>query len=817
MSTRSSASDTEAIAARDRVELLRAEILRHDHLYHALDTPEISDAEYDNLFAELKRLETDFPELASADSPTQRVGASPEQAATRLAPRVQTTTVLEAINAAAGNMDRQALLLSEAFRALNAAMTPSLEKLAQGLKSINAAAAKPAIQLQELSAQFDALRASSASQAQALHALSSSLDDALVRHQQRMLSLSNAFGAQDFQAWSKRVGQILDTEDFVTVSEPKIDGLAVSLVYEDGKLAQAATRGDGRVGENVTPNVRMIETVPKQLSGAPPSRLEVRGEVYMPKDGFQQLNLQISEQNEVRTQAGRAALPLYANPRNAAAGSLRQKDPFVTAARPLDIRIYQLGWCDRDSASPDSHLETLEWLSTFGFLTSPGADRHTSFSDALTACERWSEDRDSQPFEMDGVVVKVDDLGLQADLGIVGREPRWAIAWKFPPQEASTILKRIRINVGRTGTLNPYAELEPVRVGGVTVEHATLHNVDDIHRKDVREGDTVIVRRAGDVIPQVVRPVLERRPDDALPWAAPKRCPICQSEAIRNEDDAMHYCSNRRCPAVIQRGLEHFASRAAMDIRGLGERQIALLLERGLVSDAADIYSLGERRAELVAVPGIGKKSSSKGETSYEPGARLNNLFAAIERSKSRGLSHLLVGLGIRHVGGENATLLADEFGSLDGILNADEEALAAVEGVGPTIAASIREWASQEKNRRLVRRLKEAGVEDEIQRSEAEPADTPLEGLRFVLTGRFAAMTRPEAEAQLKSLGAAVGSSVSKNTSALFAGEAAGSKRTKAESLGLPIWDEDRLIMALADPAALLSWLTEAEPSGVN
>ncbi|MXX48348.1 MAG: NAD-dependent DNA ligase LigA [Chloroflexi bacterium] len=720
MSTQTSVSDNEIIVARDRVELLRAEILRHNHLYHALNEPEVSDADYDALFAELKSLEARYPELASADSPTQTVGAPP----------------------------------GRTF--------------------------------------------------------------AVVEHRLRMLSLGNAFNAEELLAWRQRAADLLDREEWTYVSEPKIDGLAIALVYEHGRLVQAATRGDGRAGEDVTANLRAIDAVPNELSGNPPPRFEVRGEIYMPKSGFEAMNDEIGVENERRRDEGRAALTLYANPRNAAAGSVRQKDASVTATRPLSIGVYQLGWCD-DAITPDTHWETLGWLSEFGFPTTPDAAHHSGIEDALAACERWTQRRDSQAFEMDGVVVKVDDLGLQADLGIVGREPRWAIAWKFPPQEASTVVEQILVNVGRTGSINPYARLRPVRVGGVQVTNATLHNLDDIRRKDIREGDTVVIRRAGEVIPQVVRPVLERRADDSVPWTMPDDCPACGAGIVRSDDDAMHYCSDRSCSAIQQRSLEHFAGRGAMDIRGLGEKMIGLLLGEGVIRDAADIYTIPDRLEEMARVPGLGQVRKRKGEETYEVGDRLRNLAAAIERSKSRGLSYLLVGLGIRHVGGENANLLADEFRSLDNILLAPAESLAAVEGVGPIIAESIVDWALDGDNWSLVHRLQAAGVEDEVQRSDDEPTETALDGLRFVLTGRFGAMTRPQAEAQLKALGAAVGSSVSKNTTALFAGEAAGSKRTKAESLGLPIWDEDRLIVALEQPSALLNWLTEEEPADAN
>ena len=745
MSTTESAADAAQLSARARIEALRAEVQRHSHLYFVLNTPEISDHDFDQLFRELRLLESDFPELASPESPTQSVGAPP----------------------------------GRTF--------------------------------------------------------------ALVEHRQRMLSLGNAFNADELLAWNQRAADLLDRSEWTFVTEPKIDGLAIALVYDAGRLVQAATRGDGRAGEDVTANVLSIDAIPNQLRGPAPPRFEVRGEIYMPKSGFDQMNAQIAIENEERQAAGRATLPLYANPRNAAAGSVRQKDASITAVRPLNIGVYQLGWVD-DTTTPDTHWETLAWLSEFGLPTAPRAARHESIEQALAACERWVQQRDSQPFEMDGVVVKVDDLGLQADLGIVGREPRWAIAWKFPPQEASTVLERIMVNVGRTGTINPYARLQPVRIGGVEVTNATLHNLDDIRRKDIREGDTVVIRRAGEVIPQVVGPVLDRRPVNSVEWQMPTVCPgttcgelncgnshcgdadaadrcgglWCGGEVSRKADEADFYCARHNCPAIVQRALEHFVGRGAMDIRGLGERTIKLLLRHDAIHNAAGIYSIPDRLDEISQIPGLGQIERRKNENVYEIGDRLRNLAAAIERSKSRGLAYLLVGLGIRHVGGENATALAEAFSSLDAILLAPSDQLAAVEGVGPIIAQSIVDWAMIGDNWRLISQLQQAGVEDETEQPAEEPSATPLEGLRFVITGRFAAMPRPQAEAQLKALGAAVGSSVSKNTTALFAGEAAGSKRSKAETLGLPIWDEDQLVSAIERPGLILQWLSNhaAEPA---
>lgn len=706
-------TDSAQIAARNRVEELREQIRRHNRRYFIDGDPEISDADYDALFRDLQELEGRFPELVTADSPTQQVGAPVEQ-----------TT-------------------------------------------------------------FN-----------------------VVEHPLPMLSLGNAFDADELREWYGRAARLLDREEFAWVTEPKIDGLAIALLYEGGRLVQAATRGDGRRGEDVTPNIRRIATLPQELQGDPPARFEVRGEVFMPKLGFEALNERIAEANEQRAAEGKRQERLFSNPRNAAAGGVRQKDPRVTAERPLDMAIYQLGWVE-GGAPPPSHWETLEWLAAMGLPTSPRAARHTDLDTVIAACERWTRRRDDLPFDMDGVVIKVDDLRLQEDLGTVGREPRWAIAWKFPPQEATTQLKRILINVGRTGSLNPYALLEPVRVGGVTVEHATLHNLDDIHRKDVREGDVVVIRRAGEVIPQIVGPVLSRRPEGAESWQMPSVCPSCGEPTTRNEDDAMVYCRNARCPAILQRGIEHFAGRAAMDIEGLGEQLIALLMQEGFVRDAADIYALASHRDELGQIEGLGVKQKTKAEGKHRlPGKRLDSLLAAIEASKQRGLPSLLTGLGIRHVGTEVASLLAKHFRSLTAVLEAEGEALAAVNGVGRVIAESIAEWTSDESNREIVRRLIESGLSHELEHEE-QPQGTPLAGLRFVITGRLEAMSRPQAQAALKRLGAAVSSGVSKNTSVLVAGEAAGSKLHKAEELGITVWRESDLAAALSDPQAVAASLS--------
>ena len=708
-------ADSAQLEARNRVEELREQVRHHNRRYFIDDDPEISDADYDALFRELRELEERYPQLITADSPTQQVGAEVEQ-----------TTF------------------------------------------------------------------------------------AVVEHQLPLLSLGNAFNADELREWRRRASELLDLESFAYVTEPKIDGLAIALVYEEGRLVQAATRGDGRRGEDVTPNIRRIPAVPHELKGDPPRRFEVRGEVFMPKQGFEEMNARIAEENEALAAEGKRPLRLFANPRNAAAGAVRQKDPRITAQRPLDMAIYQLGWSDDDGGPsiPDGHWETLAWLAELGLPATPQAARHADLDAVIEHCERWTRRRDSLPFDMDGVVVKIDDFTLQEDLGVVGREPRWAIAWKFPPQEATTLLRKIEVNVGRTGTLNPFARLAPVRVGGVTVQNATLHNLDDIHRKDIREGDTVIVRRAGEVIPQVVGPVLSARPEGVGPWRMPDACPSCGEPPERREDEAMFYCVNRSCPEILRRSIEHFAGRGGMDIEGLGEKLVAELIAAGYVRSMADIYDLPERRDELGATPFLGVKAKTKTQLEqgdYLPGQRLGNLLAAIEQSKSRGLPALLTGLGIRHVGAEVASLLADRFGSLSAILDADQETLAGVDGVGGIIAESVREWASDEQNRELARRLDAAGVVVKIERREhsGDAAEAPLAGLRFVITGRLDAMSRPQAEAALKQLGAAISGSVSKNTTALIAGEAAGSKLRKAQELERPIRGEDWLLAALEDPTA--------------
>lgn len=599
----------------------------------------------------------------------------------------------------------------------------------------------------------------------------------VVEHRQRMLSLSNCFSDDDLAAWHRRTSALLGRDDFSLVSEPKVDGLAVALVYEDGKFVQGATRGDGTHGENITANLRTIRSIPLSLTGDPPPRFEVRGEVYMTKSGFEEMNTLRAERGE----------PIYANPRNSAAGSVRQLDPRVTAERPLHVYIYQLGWCE--GTFPQRHSAVLGWLSEMGFRTNPDAAEHADMEGARTRISWWADRRDRLDYDIDGVVLKVDDIKAWDALGVVGREPRWATAFKFPAQQRTTRLKEIHVNVGRTGAINPFAELEPVFVGGATVRMATLHNESDIRRKDIRIGDTVIVQRAGDVIPQVVGPVTSLRTGEEREFSMPTACPSCGTALAHEDTEVAWYCPNTEgCPAQQVRLLEHFASRGAMDIEGLGERLAVVLFEEGLVRGVADVFDLTAE--QLVQIERMGPKSAE-------------NLLAGIEKSKQRPLPNVVFGLGIRHVGFETARLLADHFGSLPAMLSADEEELQEVEGIGPIVAQSIAAWAAQPRNQELVGRLGEAGVT--MEQAATGPADGRLAGLTLVVTGTLEGFARNEAEERLRELGGKVTGSVSKKTSALVAGASPGTKLQKAEKLGVPVLDEDGFLRLLEEGPGVL------------
>jgi len=671
--------------ANKRVEQLRAEINYHNYRYYVLDSPEISDAEYDELMRELKQLEEQYPQLLTPDSPTQRVGAAPV----------------------------------EAFGVLE--------------------------------------------------------------HPLPLLSLGNAFDKGELLAWYTRATKLLGETDFDFVGEHKIDGLAVALTYVNGQLTTGATRGDGFRGENITQNLRTIRSIPLSVPGDAPPRFEVRGEVFLPKSGFHKLN---------QERAGQG-LPLFANPRNAAAGSVRQLDSRITAQRPLDIYIYMLGYAEGRSV-PSTHWETMGYLKSLGFKVNP----NNQLLDSLEQVEKyhhiWQENRESLQYEADGIVVKINQLDLQERLGNIGHEPRWAMAYKFPAVQGTTRLNEIRISVGRTGTLNPYAVLEPVSVGGVTIKQAALHNEDDIRRKDIREGDTVIIQRAGEVIPEVVGPIISKRTGNEKEFSLLEKifdkekgqpaCPECGAEVVKPKDEVMYYCSNAACPAQVQQRLEHFASRGAMDIRGIGESLSDTLLQKGLVRDIADLYYLKDKRDQLLNLEKMAEKSA-------------DNMLEAIEKSKDTALSRLIFALGIRHVGAETAEILSNKFHSIDELEKASREQLMSVPTIGPKIADSITAFFRQEENRDIIRRLKSAGIDP---KTATESEEMPLSGMEFVITGRLEAFSRPEAEAKIKALGGSTGSSVTRKTTYLVTGADPGSKLAKAQELGIQQLSEEEFIKLL-------------------
>ncbi len=661
---------------RARVWELRSAINHHNYRYYVLDSPEISDTEYDELMRELKQSEAEHPELITTDSPTQRVGAAP----------VETFGVVE--------------------------------------------------------------------------------------HRLPLLSLGNAFSAEELMSWHRRTENLLGIEHFDLVCELKMDGLAVSLTYVNGSLTTGATRGDGFRGEDITQNLKTIRSIPLSLPKDVPPRLEVRGEAYLPIAGFKKLN-------EERAREG---LPLFANPRNAAAGSLRQLDPHTTAKRPLDIYIYGLGYTE-GKAMPQTHWETMEYLKSLGFKINPLNAPVHEIKEVEEYHSTWEKERENLPYETDGVVAKINSIALQERLGNVGHEPRWAIAYKFPPTQRTTRLKDIKISVGRTGTLNPYAILEPVSIRGVTIKQAALHNEEDIHRKDIRIGDMVTVQRAGDVIPQIVGPIASRRTGEEVLFAMPSRCPVCGAEVMRPKGEVMHRCPNAACPAQVQKRLEHFASRGGMDIEGVGEKLSAAFLKAGLVKDAADLYYLTHE--QLSSLDGMGYKSAS-------------NVLDAIEKSKDRPLARLIFALGIFHVGEETAKLLAERFNSIDNLSHASYDELASIPSIGPKIADSILAFFQQEENRHIIEKLKKAGVK--LEQALPKPRELPLTGQEFVLTGRLETFARQEAAERIKGLGGSVGSSVTQKTAYLVVGADPGSKLTRARSLGITVLNEAEFLQLLQE-----------------
>jgi DNA ligase (NAD+) len=669
----------------ERVALLRHEVQEHAHRYYVLDDPVIGDDQYDALFAQLRALEAEHPELQTPDSPTQRVGAEP---------------------------------------------VGRLEKVA---------------------------------------------------HLEPMLSLDNARSEEELRAWVERMRNHLAREGFTQprfqyVVEPKVDGLAISLIYRDGVLQRGATRGDGEIGEDVTHNLRTIGAIPLRIDDAPPL-LEVRGEVYMSLKDFTALN-------ERRAERG---LSTFMNPRNSAAGSIRQLDPALAAERPLSMWCYQVGVTE--GLSFTTHWEALRWLREHGFRVNADVKLLKSEDEVVAQCLEWQQRRGELDFEIDGVVVKVSDLQLQHRLGSVGRDPRWAIAWKFPPTTAVTHLHEIGWNVGKFGDMRPYAILEPVAVGGVTIRLATLHNEEDLRRKDIRAGEDVIVLRAGDVIPQVISPaphVVERpgRPRRPRP---PARCPFCATKTIKPRDSVFTTCPNRQCPERAWQLLKHFVSRGAMDIEGLGEKQVRLLQERELVRTPGDYYRLKDNAERLLELDGFGELS-------------VRNLLSAIEDSKQRPFARVLFGLGIEEVGEVTGRNLAQRFRDIDALLHASEEQIAETPGIGEKMARSIRRQLDEQYMREVIADLRLNGLR--FAEQGPLPSEGPLAGKTLVLTGTLPNLTREQATDMIQAAGGRVASAVSKKTDYLVAGESAGSKLEKARRLYVQVLDEDGLRALLAPGA---------------
>ena len=594
-----------------------------------------------------------------------------------------------------------------------------------------------------------------------------------VEHSTPMLSLSNAFNFEELQAWHRRTLNLLDGAEFDMVGELKIDGLAVSLTYEDGVLILGATRGNGYRGEDVTQNLRTVKSIPLALMGQSPQHLEVRGEVFMPKEVFRQLN-------EDRAASGE---PLYGNPRNTGAGTIRQLDSRVTASRGMDVFVYALGHTDgplAEESFTDYHWDSLEILKGMGFKINPHNKMCTSLQEVEDLYNYWLEGRHQLPYEADGLVVKVNQFRYQEFLGHVGREPRWAIAYKFPAERTFTRLLDIGVNVGRTGSLNPYAVLEPVTVSGAVVKMATLHNEEDIHRKDVRIGDWVILERAGDVIPHVVGPVIDRRTGQEKIFQMPERCPVCDTPVVKPEAEAMHRCPNSSCPAQFFELLKHFVSKGAMDIDGLGERWCRVLFDKSMVKDVADLFYM--EKEQLLGLERMGDKLATR-------------IMENLEKSKHRPLDRVLFALGILHVGSEMADLLARQYLSVDQLTRASLEDLKSIPGVGPKIATSIVEYFGVEHNREVIEKLRVAGValerETILDWVDASGESLPLSGRTFVITGRLSSMSRSGAEARIQELGGSTSSNVTRKIDYLVVGADPGSKLEAANRLGTTVIDE--------------------------
>ncbi|GLC90445.1 NAD-dependent DNA ligase LigA [Lysinibacillus piscis] len=593
-----------------------------------------------------------------------------------------------------------------------------------------------------------------------------------VTHDYPMLSLSNAFDEGDLQEFDRKVRQAIG-DHFSYVCELKIDGLAISLKYENGVLAQGATRGDGVVGEEITANLKTIRAIPLRLKE--PVTIEVRGEAYMPKASFEKLNAQRLEQNE----------ELFANPRNAAAGSLRQLDPKIAASRQLSAFIYAIGG-DGEAYGIDGHAEMLDYLEGLGLPSNKERQRCTTIEEVVAFINKWTDNRGNLPYEIDGIVIKVDRYAHQDELGYTAKSPRWAIAYKFPAEEVVTTLLNIELTVGRTGVVTPTAILAPVQVAGTTVQRASLHNEDLIRDKDIRKGDTVIIRKAGDIIPQVVGVLLEQRPDGTVPYEMPKNCPVCDSELIRIEGEVALRCVNPSCFAQIAESIKYFVSRNAMNIDGLGDKVVEQLLRENLIADVSDLYHLSIE--QLVALERMGEKSAT-------------NLVNAIQASKDNSMERLLIGLGIRHVGEKAAKIISEAFETMEAVMAVTEEQLVAIHEIGDKMASSLVEYFANEEARAVIQRLAEAGVNMTYKGKKVEliAGDHLFAGKTIVLTGKLEQLTRNEAKAKIEELGGIVTGSVSKKTDLVVAGADAGSKLTKAEQLGIEIWNEERLIDYLA------------------
>ncbi|WP_066319441.1 NAD-dependent DNA ligase LigA [Bacillus sp. FJAT-29814] len=592
-----------------------------------------------------------------------------------------------------------------------------------------------------------------------------------VEHRTPMLSLGNAFNEQDLKDFDRRIRQAVGN-DFSYVAELKIDGLAVSLRYEDGLFAQGATRGDGTIGEDITENLKTIKSVPLRLTE--PISLEVRGEAFMPKRSFEALNAARKERGE----------ELFANPRNAAAGSLRQLDTKIAATRKLDVFLYGIG--DPEALGVDSHSEGLDYLDRLGFKTNKERRKCATIDEVIQYINGWVEKRPHLPYEIDGIVIKVDSFSHQAELGTTAKSPRWAIAYKFPAEEVVTTLKEIELSVGRTGVVTPTAILEPVKVAGTTVGRASLHNEDLIREKDIKIGDKVVIKKAGDIIPEVVNVLADQRTGEEVDFHMPTHCPECDSELVRLDGEVALRCINPKCPAQIREGLIHFVSRDAMNIEGLGEKVISQLFAEKLISDVADLYKL--TREQLLALERMGEKS-------------VNNLLHAIEASKGNSLEKLLFGLGIRHVGAKAAKTLAQNFGSMGKLASASKEELLAINEIGDKMADSIVSFFEQEEAQELLQELASFGVNMDYKGAKpvsAEESDSIFAGKTVVLTGKLEQLSRNEAKEKIEALGGNVAGSVSKKTHLVVAGEDAGSKLTKAQELGIEIWDEARLLEEL-------------------